>query len=462
MKESHSPTLLKVFVAGFAVMAIVLAAFGVGVTLGSGVTRQAVAAELSAQPAGETTGGAPAQQLSGLAAGSDESPAAATAAPRATETAQPRAAKPAIQPTAAPESGADENPLDMEFFNEAWALLKEQYYGELPEGKDITYAAIKGIVDSLGDKHTAFMDPEQANLFREDMEGEFEGIGAQVSEAEDGGVRIEYLFPDQPAEKAGIRVGDVVVAVDGKDVTRMSLNEAISLIRGPRDTQVELTIQRKDEAKPVELTVKRARIEMKIVETKSVSDGKIEYIKLTDFSTPSTNRMAEAVKAAVDKKPKGIILDLRGNPGGLLDASIRIGSFFIPKGNIVIERWSDGREQVYERIGRYMLNDIPLVVLVDKGSASASEIVAGAIQDAKAGTLIGETTYGKGSVQLPNNMSDGSQLKITIAKWFTPNDRSIDGTGLEPDIVVPVEEADIEAERDPQLDRAIEFLLTGK
>ena len=166
------------------------------------------------------------------------------------------------------------------------------------------------------------------------------------------------------------------------------------------------------------------------METKTLGDGKIEYIALSEFSSVAPGRLEDALKAALAKKPAGLILDLRGNPGGLLDAAVRIGSYFVPEGDIVIERFKDGREQVYPREGRYLLGDTPLVVLVDGGSASASEIVAGAIQDAGTGMLIGETSYGKGSVQLPNALSDGSQLRVTIAHWFTPKDRAIHGIGL--------------------------------
>jgi carboxyl-terminal processing protease len=172
--------------------------------------------------------------------------------------------------------------------------------------------------------------------------------------------------------------------------------------------------------------------------------------------------LEEALKAALAKKPAGLILDLRGNPGGLLDAAVNIGSYFVPEGNIVIERFQDGHEEVHSRKGTYLLGDTKMAVLVDGGSASASEIVAGAIQDAGTGKLIGEKSYGKGSVQLPNALSDGSQLRVTIAHWFTPKDRGIDGVGLTPDIVVPLTDDDRQAKRDPQLDRAVEFLTTGK
>ena len=364
------------------------------------------------------------------------------------------------EPTVSPVKGTPpgDDPLDEKLFLEAWRLLKTQFYGDLPQGKEVTYDAIRGLVERLGDQHTAFIDPKSAALFNSDMEGSFEGIGAQVELAEGGGVRLKYLYADQPAAKAGLQAGDVVLAVDGKDITKVTLLEAISMIRGPCNSKVVLNIRR-DEEQPFDVTVVRDRIEIPVVESKTLGDGKIEYISLRDFSTLAPSRLADAVNQALAKKPKGLILDLRGNPGGLLDASVRIGSYFVPKGPIVIERKKDGSETVFERQGRYLLGDTPLVVLVNGGSASASEIVAGAIQDAGTGVLLGEKTYGKGSVQLPNSLSDGSQLRVTIARWFTPKNRGIHGSGLEPDIKVELTKEDVAAKRDPQQDRAVQYLL---
>jgi carboxyl-terminal processing protease len=352
--------------------------------------------------------------------------------------------------------------LDAQLFDEAMSLLETQFYGELPQGEDVTYNAIRGVVDRLGDRNTAFVDPETAALFNADMEGAFEGIGARVGLAEMGGVLIEYLFPEQPAERAGLQVGDIILEVDGQDVTQMGLTEAIGLIRGPKGSEVTLTLVRQGAEEPLDIEVTRARIELPVVTSKTLADGKIEYISLAEFSSVAPQRLAQAVRSALDKKPEGLILDLRGNPGGLLDASVQIGSYFVPQGNILLERMKDGETKEYARRGRYLLGDTPLVVLVDGGSASASEIVAGAVQDAGTGVLIGEKTFGKGSVQLPNMLSDGSQLRVTIAHWFTPKDRGIHELGLEPDIAVPLTQEDREAERDPQLDRAVEYLLEGK
>ena len=452
MKQNTVPILAKIFIVGVAAAILTIAAFGIGVSVG--VTQ----ARAAAQPAPSEVAAAPVVATPAGCALTIEPPSAAPALP----TTKAQAATPTPEaPAQAPTSNA-EGPLDMALFNEAWQLLQDQFYGDLPQGEEITYAALRGVIATLNDQHTGFLNPQQAERARSDMEGQFEGIGARVAEAEGGGVEIKYLFADRPAQKAGVQVGDVIVAVDGKDVTKMLLDDAISLIRGPRDTKVVLTIRRGEEALQ-DITVVRARIEIPVIETKTLSDGKIAYIALSEFSSIAPQRLAEAMDEALAQKPTGLILDLRGNPGGLLDAAVRIGSYFVPEGDILIERFKDQPEKAYPRVGRYRLGKTPLVVLVDGGSASASEIVAGAIQDAGTGKLIGETTFGKGSVQLPNTLSDGSQLRVTIAHWFTPKDRGIHEVGLMPDIEVasPTEE-DIKAGRDPQLDRAVEFLLTGK
>jgi carboxyl-terminal processing protease len=448
MKQNSSATILKVFMVAVTAIIIALAAFGVGVGVGVAIPKAA------ALPA-------PAADLERATPASPDDTLVTPAAPRPTLGLTPEPAKAPTVPAAKKSSKSDNSVLDAKLFNEALKLLQTQFYGDVPQGEDLTYAALRGLVDQLGDPHTAFLDPAQAVQFNSVIEGRFEGIGAGVEKAEKGGVEIKYLYAEQPAEKAGVRVGDVITAVDGKDVTKTNLNDAIALIRGPRDTQVVLTIQRGDQA-PFDLTVTRAQIEIPVVETKTLAEGKVEYIALREFSSVASGRMEDALKAALAKKPAGLILDLRGDPGGLLDAAVRIGSYFVPEGNILIERFQDGREQLYPREGSYLLGDTKLVVLVDGGSASASEIVAGAIQDAGTGKLIGEKSYGKGSVQLPNKLSDGSQLRVTIAHWFTPKDRAIHGVGLEPDIVVPLTDDDRQAKRDPQLDRAVEYLTTGK
>jgi carboxyl-terminal processing protease len=440
--------MLKAFIVVVTAVILAMAAFGVGVGVGVAIPKAA------ALPA-------PAAQSEQAPVNGSNEAGVTPSAPRPTRALAPEPTKAATVPASKNSGKSDKSELDTKLFNEALKLLRDQFYGDLPQGKDLTYDTLRGLVNQLGDPHTAFLDPEQAAQFNSDIQGQFEGIGARVDKAEKGGVEIKYLFAEQPAEKAGVRVGDVITAVDGKDVTRMNLNDAIALIRGPRGTGVLLTIQRGDQA-PFDLDVTRARIEIPVVESKTLADGKVGYIALSEFSSVASGRLQEALKSELAKKPAGLILDLRGNPGGLLDAAVRIGSYFVKDGNILIERFQDGREQVYPREGSYLMGDTKLVVLVDGGSASASEIVAGAIQDAGAGKLIGEKSYGKGSVQLPNSLSDGSQLRVTIAHWFTPKDRAIHGVGLEPDIVVPLTDDDRQAKRDPQLDRAVQYLTTGK
>jgi carboxyl-terminal processing protease len=458
MSNNGTTAFVKVFLVFVAASILALAAFGVGVSVGVRAASPP-ASSRQLQPV-VTAESAPLPTVALMPTAL--APVPTPAAPLPTPTEEPIA--PTIKP--APTAGnstkkSGPSGLDTALFEEVWKLLQEQFYGDLPESKEVTYNAIRGLVERLGDQNTAFVDPKQAALFNSDMQGQFEGIGAGVELAEGGGVRIRYLFAGQPAEKSGVQVGDVIIAVDGKDITKLNLIEAISLIRGPKDSRVVLTIRREGQ-QPLDITVTRARIEIPTVTTKTLGEGKIAYIALSDFSSVAPARLADAMKEALAAKPTGLILDLRGNPGGLLDSAVRIGSYFVPEGNIVIERTKDGKERIFRRQGSFLLGKTPLVVLVDAGSASASEIVAGAIQDVGSGVLIGEKTFGKGSVQAPNNLSDGSQLRVTIARWFTPKNRGIHGTGLQPDIVVPLTKEDVAARRDPQLDRAVEHLLKGK
>jgi len=345
-------------------------------------------------------------------------------------------------------------------FWEAWGLLQRDYYGDLPNEQEMTYGAIRGVLGLLDDPHTGFLTPEQAQLWTADLDGSFEGIGAVVNEWPDGGVLIVEPFEGQPAWKAGLRRGDVILAVDGQDVTHMSLQEAVGLIRGPQGTSVRLLIRRADAPEPFEVEVVRARIETPVVQSKMLG-GDIGYLRLAEFTASSPGKVRVALRALMALQPKGLIFDLRGNPGGLLDAAVDVASFFVPEGDVLIERWQDGEEQYYPASGRPLIRDVPLVVLVNGVSASASEIVAGAIQDSGRGLLVGEQTFGKGSVQTPHTLSDGSLLRVTTARWFTPNDRAIHGEGLTPDVVVEFTIEDAEAGRDAQLERALELLLSG-
>lgn len=355
---------------------------------------------------------------------------------------------------------------DMEIFWEAMGLLERDFYGELPAGQERSYGAIRGVLGLLDDPNTSFMAPDQAKSFLESMDGSFEGIGATVEWVEErGAVRLVEPFENQPAWNAGLRRNDLVIAIDGVPVSEMAdLNVAISKIKGPKGSSVVLTIERPSTDETFDVTVVRDVIQIPIVFTDTYGqDDDIAYIRLSRFSDDSGRRVRDAVDEATRKNLRGLIFDLRGNPGGLLREAVRVSSVFLEDERVLIERFSDGSQQIYDTEGKAAVDTtLPIVLLVDEGSASASEIVAGALQDAGRAVLIGTTTFGKGSVQLPHTLSDGSMMRVTIARWYTPGDRSIDKTGLDPDIVVELTDEQIEADEDPQLDRAVELLETGQ
>lgn len=349
-------------------------------------------------------------------------------------------------------------------FWEVWELVERDFYGELPDMQEVTYAAIHGVLSTLDDQYTAFIEPDAAAIISEDATGEFEGIGASVNMDERGKLQIMGVFEDGPAERAGVLEGDRVLEVDGVSIVGVSVYEAIGLIRGPADSEVTLLIEREGVPESFEIVVTRARLEVPTIEVEMRDDG-VGYIRLYEFNSTASELMEEGLEELLAQEPQGIVFDLRRNPGGWLDQAIKVTDLFLDDGTIVIERWSDGREQLLPPGGATpgdVGEDVPLVVLVDGGSASASEIVAGALQDRERAVLIGTLTFGKGSVQRPFTLSDGSELRVTIARWFTPNERAIHGEGLTPDIEVTLPEEGLEPGQDPQLDRAVEYLLTGE
>lgn len=351
---------------------------------------------------------------------------------------------------------------EMGIFWEAMELLEEDFYGELPPSIERSYGAIRGVLDTLDDTNTGFLAPEEATSFLEGIDGSFEGIGAFVEWAEEeGAVRIIEPFEDQPAWNAGIRRGDLIIAVNGENVADLSnLTEAISRIKGPRGSVVRLTVRRASLEDPFEVDVSRALIEIPVIESELYGENdEFVYVHLKRFSGDAGAKLRAALDDLLTDETQGLIFDLRGNPGGLLREAIQVTSVFLEDERVLIERFSDGTEEIYDTDGEALIPaELPIVVLVNEGSASASEIVSGALQDAERASLVGVTTFGKGSVQLPHTLSDESLLSVTIARWYTPADRSINGTGLEPDIVVERTNEQIENDEDPQLDRAIEIL----
>jgi carboxyl-terminal processing protease len=382
-----------------------------------------------------------------------------TVAPSATPAPTAEPATPVPLPTLPPDL-SEEQAEAFETFWEAWRIIEQEFYGDLPTPHELTYGAIRGAIDTLDDPFTGFIDPSRAELLREDMSGTYAGIGALVTMREDF-LTIVRPFEGSPAEMAGLRRDDVILKAGDVELTGLSIYEAIAYVRGPAGSQVELTIAREGE-ESFQVTLTRAEIEIPVVETEMRDDG-IAYVSLFDFSTNANVKLESAIEDLLAQDPQAFIFDLRGNSGGWLDESVKVANLFLPQDEVVLlERFQDGTSRTYRTADEPVLPDLPLVVLVDAGTASASEIVAGALQDYERALLIGEQTFGKGAVQFVYNLDDGSQLRVTAARWFTPDDHAIHGEGLTPDIEVLLTDADIEAESDSQLERAVEVLLSGQ
>lgn len=342
--------------------------------------------------------------------------------------------------------------IDYKLYWDVFGKLESEFVGDIDRQK-LLYGAIKGTVDALGDRYSLFLSPEEAERFFEEINGEFSGIGAELNQEGDRFIIIAPLV-DSPAEKAGLKAQDIITSVNGKDASEFEFGELINNIRGPKGTEVKLGIFREGFEAPQEFAILRDTIVIKSVEYEAREDG-IAHIRLTQFSDDTLKELTDLIKPLKEANTKGIILDLRNNPGGFLDTSIDVGSLFVRKGPIVSEQNKAGEKKEFPTTLEPSLTDYPLVVLVNGGSASASEIVAGAVQDRKEGTLVGEQTFGKGSVQEVDELEDGSALRLTIAKWLTPDGRAINGTGIKPDVEIKDNE---DTEADEQLDKAVELL----
>jgi len=357
----------------------------------------------------------------------------------------------------------EEEAESLALYWEVWHRIEEQFLGELPAESISTYGAIHGALATLNDPYTVFIEPEPASQEKAQLEGQFGGIGAFVSRDDAGNVLLEPMR-EQPAEQAGLQTGDRLVAVDGRPILpEMSTDAIINLIRGDVGTEVVLTVEREGGAEPIDLTVVRAVIETPSVFWRILEENPtIGYIQLTSFTERSNDELGQAIDELTEQGAKSFILDIRGNGGGLLETAVDVASQFLGDGVVLQENRKNEGERVYEARGQGKALDQPLVLLVNGGTASASEIVAGALQDRNRASLIGEKTFGKGSVQLIYELSDDSRLHVTVAKWFTPNNNAIDGVGLVPDIEVLFTQEDRDNNRDPQLERAISYLQNGE
>jgi len=344
-------------------------------------------------------------------------------------------------------------------FWEAWNKLKEKSVQEV-DNKKMEEGAISGMLVSTGDPYTVYFTKEENDRFRQDIGGEFSGIGIEIVE-KNGLPTVVAPLPDTPAEKAGFKPNDIILEVDGAKTSDIGFDETINRIRGVEGSKVTIKIQREGVADPLNIDVVRAVITVKSVEWSVKESGgkKIEYIKIRQFGDDTDSLFDSAASDVIKNNPDGVILDLRNDPGGYLETAVNLASYFIKDGVILTEKGRDNNAKEYRSTGKGTLKNYKVAVLVNTGSASASEILTGALKDRLGSEIIGEKTFGKGSVQELIDLSDGSAVKITVAKWFTPSGKQINGEGLTPDISVA---ADENTQADEQLDRTLQYFVNGK
>jgi carboxyl-terminal processing protease len=363
-------------------------------------------------------------------------------------------------PFTAPAAAGTPSELEVMFrpFWQAWDIVHRDFADQPVDDAALMQGAIRGMLQALGDPHTAYLTPEEAELASTYLDGELEGIGALVETSGDR-ARIVSPLPGSPAEAAGLLPGDLILTIDGDDIADQTLVTIVGKVRGPAGSVVILEIEREGEPEPLTFTIVRAKIIIPSVESRMLESG-VGYVKINDFGEKTDSELRQQLRDLLTQEPRGLVLDLRGNPGGYLTTAIDVASEFIPNGVVMLERFGDGAEKTYRAQSGGVAADLPLVVLIDKGSASASEIVAGAVQDRERGLVVGEPSYGKGSVQIPRQLSgeNGGELRVTIARWLTPNGHWIHGEGITPDVVVERTAEDRAAGRDPQLEKAIELL----
>lgn len=351
---------------------------------------------------------------------------------------------------------------DFDVFWEAWDFIDEEYYKEPPDIQDRVYGSISGIIQTLDDPYTNVSPPVQAEESRETIAGKFGGIGAYVSLTADGEPVIVEVIQDRciaetPASKAGLQPNDVIRAIDGQPAPLNNTDEVVDLIKGDPGTDVVLTLYRPAVDETLDVTIRREAIEQITVLDNMYYENNIGYLRLALFNGVATKQMICKLEALLEQNPSAIILDLRGNGGGLLSEAISVADLFLSKGTVVTQRDRKGNEESLSADDGDMGEKIPLVVLMDHSSASASEVVAGALQDYGRAILVGEQSFGKGSVQLVHKLSDGGELRVTAAAWYTPNNRLIHGEGLTPDIIVPTPHID-EQGNDAALNAALEYI----
>ncbi len=349
--------------------------------------------------------------------------------------------------------------VDFDQFWDVWDAIKTKYVKQPVTDTEMFYGAIQGLVTSLGDPYSLYFPPQQAEEFAKDLSGELEGIGAEIGIKENQLLVVAPL-PDSPAEKAGLRPGDKILYIDKESTFGMDVNTAVSKIRGKANTKVVLTITRNGLSKAKEVEITRMKIIIPSV-LFSFKPNEIAYLRIMQFNDDTTRELNKYIKQIKSRSAKGVVLDLRNNPGGYLNTSIEMASQWIEDGLVVSEKGRDGLNNEHETVGPHLLSGIKTVVLVNRGSASASEIVAGALQDTKKAVLVGEQTYGKGSVQDFETFPDGSALKLTVAEWFTPNGKNINKEGIKPDIEIKEDWENEAVGEDKVLDFALDLFASS-
>jgi carboxyl-terminal processing protease len=341
---------------------------------------------------------------------------------------------------------------------QALETINKKYIDKPVDQQKLMYGAVTGMVNAVGDPYTSFFDPKQYQDFKTQLGGSFEGIGAEVG-LKDGRIIIVAPLDSSPAQKAGLLAGDVLLKIDDQDATDLTVDAAVTKIRGKKGTKVKLNIFRKSTNTEKEFTITRDTIQVPSVKSsyKDVNGKKIALIEVQEFGDDTSQLFSKAVNDALSQKVSGIVLDLRDDPGGYLNTAVELASYWVNFGDVVVsEEHSDGTTEKYTASGKALLKDIPTQVLINAGSASASEILAGALRDYGFAKLIGEKSFGKGSVQELVQLPEGTAVKVTVAKWLTPKGANINKTGLEPDIKVERTADQIQNQQDPQLDRALQ------
>lgn len=348
--------------------------------------------------------------------------------------------------------------LDYRSVNQLYDAIRENYDGKLTE-QQLLDGIKTGLAQATGDPYTEYFNKEDAKEFNQQLEGSFTGIGAELGQDEDKNLIVVAPIDGFPADKAGVRAKDAIVSIDGKSTSGMSIDDAVKKIRGESGTKVTLELVR-DRTETLKLTITRAEIKVPSVEW-NVTDDNVGYMKITQFSDDTTTLATQAAQEFRDKQVRGVVLDMRDNPGGLLNSAVDVSSLWLPKGATVLQEKRDGKViRTYSATGNDILKGVKTTVLINGGSASASEITAGALLDNKAATLIGEKSFGKGSVQQIQPLPDGSEVKITIARWYRPNGQNIDKKGIEPSKKVELTDDDYAHDRDPQKDAAVQAIIS--